>query len=157
MQLRVGRLDASGVHSVQKINKEVLPYSPSSSYYDRLAAYPKLSAVVYARSDVPIGAITCRLLPERTDALYIATLAVLEPFQNKGAGRMLVRHAYTLAEGMDLQFVDVHVWTESYVACRFYERLGFYEISRISEYYTSLNPPSAVLMRKNLNESCVEW
>ncbi len=56
--------------------------------------------------------------------LYIDDLCVDEPYQRRGIGEALTRHAIAVAKEGGCAFVTLNVWTGNESAIRFYEKMG---------------------------------
>lgn len=67
---------------------------------------------------------------------YIMTLGATEKFRNKGLGKKLVQDCIEMVEQVDsCGVIYLHVITYNQAAIRFYERLGFYRMDEIQDYY----------------------
>lgn len=86
--------------------------------------------------------------------LYILTLGVLAPFRGLGVG------AHLLARTLDLVTRDLpevgaavlHVQVGNEAALSLYRSAGFSIGPVVCGYYPRLNPPDAVLLRKQLRD-----
>ncbi len=74
----------------------------------------------------PVGA----MMPP--DAFHIARLGVLEPYRRGGVARALVEAVLGAAWAREDPRVTLFVWEENGGARRFYDRLGFGEIGRVT-------------------------
>ncbi|MCL1988341.1 MAG: GNAT family N-acetyltransferase [Firmicutes bacterium] len=61
------------------------------------------------------------------DEFYVATLAVLPQWRNKGVGAMLLNHARNLTKDYNLRRCVLHVSADNTGGIRFYERNGFHK------------------------------
>ena len=68
---------------------------------------------------------------------YIMTLGSSETFRGQGLGTKLMRECMNIVEQVqDCGIIYLHVITYNQTAIRFYERLGFYRIEEIPNYYS---------------------
>ena len=76
--------------------------------------------------------------PERyTKMFYIMTLGSSAKFRGRGLGTKLIQDCIRLVEQVECcGVIYLHVITYNDTAIRLYEKLGFYRIDRIKDYYT---------------------
>lgn len=109
--------------------------------------------------DIFVGVVGCRLEPAEEGGsgkrLYVAVLAVLAPYRDRGLGSLLLRQVVDAAEGgkvkgaEDVREIYCHVWEENGGARRLYERFGFAaDKERVMNYYKRINNPHAVVLRR---------
>jgi len=100
------------------------------------------------------GAMASPANPRREAQLYIQTIAVLSPYQNKGiATRLLddvVREALADHADEGVSSVYAHVWQANGAALEWYEKRGFGREELVEDYYWRLRPASAWVLRRNV-------
>ena len=92
---------------------------------------------LYEEDNIIKGFIICNHLYEKMEILL---LFVKDEFRNKGIGKKLVEHLYSLSE-----IITLEVSVENYPALHLYEKLGFKEVGRRSKYYKGID---ALIMEK---------
>ena len=74
---------------------------------------------------------------EHSRLFYIMTLGTVEDYRNLGVATSLIHKCIQLVErDTSCGALYLHVIPYNHAAIRFYEKLGFYRVSTISDYYT---------------------
>jgi ribosomal-protein-alanine N-acetyltransferase len=66
---------------------------------------------------------------------YVVTLDVAPDYRQRGLGRRLIREVEASAMAAGVRWMQLHVFTENGGAIRFYERMGYEQISRQKDFY----------------------
>lgn len=84
--------------------------------------------------------------------LYIITLGVLAPYRNMGVGSRLVQHCISIVQDELPEIIEayLHVQVNNDEAIHFYRKLKFEQGERIENYYRRIEPPHAVVLRREL-------
>lgn len=143
---------------LRALNSVVFPVRYSDKFYSDCAKAGSATQVAYdAITGECVGGIACRLEldPTRDGArLYIMTLGVYAPYRQGGIGSRLLQHALNeAAKDAFIHDVYLHVQTNNYQAFDFYERFGFERGEILRNYYRRIDPPDAVVLRRDLRES----
>ena len=106
------------------------------------------------------GAIACRLeMNAASDGakLYIMTLGVYAGRRDGKIGSRLLTHALNVASrDAFVKEAYLHVQTNNFQAFEFYERFGFEKGEVVKNYYKRIEPPDAVILRRDLGASWTE-
>lgn len=82
------------------------------------------------------------------------TLGVLAPYRRLGVGRQLLQKALQQASLRPrIMEAYLHVQPSNEAAIAFYQKFGFEIAETIPDYYTRLQPQTAVLLRKPLEQN----
>ncbi len=95
---------------------------------------PDLFALLY-HAEIPIGYLRLRLTHtppelERTNALEIARIYVLEEWKGKGSGTRMMEYVHTFAVQHGCEVIWLGVWEKNEPAIRFYTKWGFQQFSK---------------------------
>lgn len=71
------------------------------------------------------------------DECYIANIAVLPEFQGNGFGKAITSYLIKEAETLNCEFISLEVRPSNTVAVAIYSSLGFKEVGRRKNFYTS--------------------
>ncbi|NND69703.1 MAG: GNAT family N-acetyltransferase [Halioglobus sp.] len=87
------------------------------------------SWLLHSGGDVVCGVLTADIL---WDWMYIDELWIEEALRGQGLGKKLMRKAeeHAVAEGL----AGIWLWTQSWQAAPFYERLGYEEFARFPDF-----------------------
>lgn len=114
-------MDAYMAHAFapQKLKEELL--CPDSTFY-----------FIYDGKE-PAGYLKCNDTKAQTDfhdeqALEVERIYILDAFQGKGLGRLLIGKAEEQAYSLGKRRLILGVWKQNPNAILFYRRMGFYEI-----------------------------
>ena len=145
------------VADLRALNSVVFPVRYSDNFYSDCAKAGSATQVAYdAVTGECVGGIACRmeLDPTRDGArLYIMTLGVYAPHRQGGIGSRLLQHALNEAsKDAFIRDVYLHVQTNNYQAFDFYERFGFERGEILRNYYRRIDPPDAIVLRRDLGE-----
>lgn len=103
-----------------------------------------------------VGVVACRMeaRPDGKKRLYVAVIAVLEAYRGLGIGSALMAEVDAgVARHPEIVELYLHVQSSNAAAVRFYERQGFAVVGEIASYYTLIDPPHALLLRKVLGDN----
>ena len=82
------------------------------------------------------------------------TLGVLAPYRDLGIGKKLLNYVLNDVvekfKGQNVQDVYLHM-QEGNEAIKFYSQFGFEEGEKVDNYYTNIEPSTAIILRKTLN------
>lgn len=94
---------------------------------------------------------------KHTKMFYIMTLGSTKSFRGRGLGSKLMIECMNIIEQVpDCGVIYLHVITYNTTAIRFYERLGYYRIQEIKDYYTIENEKfDCYLYAKFINGKCI--
>lgn len=71
------------------------------------------------------------------DECYIANIAVLPDFQRKGFGKLITSYLISKAINLNCEFISLEVRPSNTIAISMYNSLGFEEVGRRRNFYTS--------------------
>eukprot|EP01025_Chloroclados_australasicus_P059418 TRINITY_DN7512_c0_g1_i2.p1 TRINITY_DN7512_c0_g1~~TRINITY_DN7512_c0_g1_i2.p1 ORF type:complete len:170 (+),score=12.84 TRINITY_DN7512_c0_g1_i2:115-624(+) len=136
------------------LNEAVLPIQYSDKVYLDCLAFGEVTQLAY-HNDVLIGAIACRLEKQGSKVkLYIMTLGVLAPYRSMGVGHRLLQRCLKIAQSeQTLEEAYLHVQINNEEAIRFYKNYLFEACEVIQNYYKKLDPPDAVVLRRQFTSS----
>lgn len=89
----------------------------------------RVNWLVYEENDLLIGALTADIL---WDWIYIDELWVDKNFRSLGIAKKLMKTAEEYAVSHDL--TGLWLWTQSWQAAEFYQKLGFVEFARFDDF-----------------------
>eukprot|EP01026_Neomeris_dumetosa_P019917 TRINITY_DN1803_c0_g1_i1.p2 TRINITY_DN1803_c0_g1~~TRINITY_DN1803_c0_g1_i1.p2 ORF type:complete len:172 (+),score=16.19 TRINITY_DN1803_c0_g1_i1:87-602(+) len=137
------------IQQLKILNKAILPINYSDKVYLDCLANGDLTQLAY-HNDVLIGAIACRIEKQGTKPkLYIMTLGVLAAYRNMGVGRRLLQRCLRIVQtDRNLEEVYLHVQVNNEKAISFYKHFDFEVCEKVENYYKKLDPPDAVILRK---------
>eukprot|EP00158_Paraphelidium_tribonemae_P010055 Partr_v1_DN30577_c0_g1_i1_m9598 putative acetyltransferase len=112
------------INSVKLLIDTVLPVRYSEDFFRELIRTPQDFTKMAYYDDIFVGCVGCRLEGEgNAKRLYIAVLAVLAPYRNRGVGSALLQQVLdALPKHPDIAEVYLHVWAANDEAKRFYGR-----------------------------------
>lgn len=126
---------------------EPSPFNPTTGAYDPSLAKSTAKSVAPAR----VG---------QGHALYIQSLVLLAPYRGLGlVNATLEGISEAVAQvtrqgsggnGLKIEWVYAHVWTENKEGLAWYERRGFERDGLLEKYYWKLHPDSAWLLKKRV-------
>ncbi|KAL6767092.1 hypothetical protein ACKKBG_A38545 [Auxenochlorella protothecoides x Auxenochlorella symbiontica] len=143
------------IEQLRTLNRVIFPLNYSDRVYADILACGPVSQLAFDRDGEMVGAIACRL--ENTSegpVLYILTLGVLAPYRRLGVGARLLGNVLGIVT-RDLPEVVaavLHVQVGNGAALDLYRHAGFSVGPVVPGYYPRLNPPDAVLLRKQLRD-----
>ena len=108
--------------------------------YDRPAGYLKVN-FNQAQSDI-----------RDPDAMEIERIYVLESFQGKGVGQLLMNRAMDMAEAAGVRYIWLGVWEHNVKAQNFYRQNGF-EVFGEHPFFLGEDEQTDWLMRRELYRS----
>ncbi len=65
------------------------------------------------------------LFCEGHKSIYIDQMCVIEEFQNKGVGKMLMEKVKEFTKAKGIKRIELSVWADNVNAIKFYEKMGF--------------------------------
>ena len=99
----------------------------------------------------------CTQLASDGAKLYIMTLGVYAGRRDGKIGSRLLTHALNVASrDAFVKEAYLHVQTNNFQAFEFYERFGFEKGEVVKNYYKRIEPPDAVILRRDLGASWTE-
>mmetsp|Transcript_103459 Transcript_103459/g.183789 ORF Transcript_103459/g.183789 Transcript_103459/m.183789 type:complete len:186 (-) Transcript_103459:43-600(-) len=157
LKLELGNLTEKNMGQLKKLNLATFPVLYKDQFYLDL-----VKSLQYCRlgfyADVLVGSICCRLEDREAGgkALYIMTLSVLEPYQQRSLATQLVQWILDQAQGKEcqdqgVQEIYLHVQTSNQRALDFYGKFGFKVTEEIKDYYKKIEPPDCYVLRRPLN------
>ncbi|KAH8654605.1 hypothetical protein BGZ60DRAFT_418866 [Tricladium varicosporioides] len=179
----IAPVEEGHIQPLRRINSLLLPiHYPDSFYHNILktAPIPSFSRIIQwtdPGSNEPkvIGGIICRLDPTPTEDfnpqaptfvpgcydIYIQSLALLSPYRNQGLAAAALDDVVTAAiavsvapDGVRIQELYAHVWTENGEALEWYQKRGFRRDQySITGYYRRLKPDGAWILRRRIAPS----
>ncbi|KAK6086587.1 GNAT family acetyltransferase [Seiridium cupressi] len=173
----------SHIPSLKHLTARLLPVRYPETFYVPLS--DPLSSGAFSRvllwTDTPtpsnpspkptvIGGLVCR--PQATfqprpnsaqdvisDALYIQSLVLQEPYRGLGLAARMLEEVCTLAshdERFMSRTVCAHVWTENAEGWEWYRARGFKKVEPVIEgYYRQLRPSDAWIVRREIGTGAV--
>ena len=99
-----------------------------------------------------VGGISARYEDkEGKKVLYIMTIGVLEPYRRLKIGTKLIEWAEEECKKNKATEIYLHVWTPNTEALSFYERLGYTNKEKLTNYYRRLVPPDCYYLTKEIS------
>lgn len=135
---------------LQVINDVTLPVKFSQEYYNEssLNGFSKLAYY----GETPVGAVKAKLeVPEGSstpNAVYIESLAVLEPYRGLSIGKQFIEFIKEQAHISYIHEITLHVWKKDEKVINWYKKQGFSVKEEVPEYYKphGLEQPDALLL-----------
>ena len=151
-------LTAENKEDLRRLNQIIFPVRYTDKFYEDCARAGAATQLAYDKTGRELlGAIACRLEMDPTKngaRLYIMTLGVYAPHRDGRIGSRLLQHALNAAsEDAFIHDVYLHVQTNNIQAIEFYERFGFEQGEVLRNYYKRIDPPDAVVLRRDLGAS----
>lgn len=150
LAISFGEINDKNINILRKLNFDTLPVKYSTGLYMKIAnQYTEFSKLAFY-NDIPIAAYTVRVedYKERPHA-YILTFVVLEPYRKYGIGKqMMANLEKELSEKSEVAGVYLHMHVLNKVGLKFYKACGFEEAERLENYYTDLEEPHCLILRK---------
>jgi len=152
LPITMGDINDKNINILRKLNFDTLPVKYSTGLYMKIATqYTQFSKLAFY-NDIVIGAYTVRLedYKEQLHA-YILTFVVLEPYRKYGIGRQMMNHLEKeLAEKSEAKGIYLHMHVVNQVGQKFYLSCGFEVDERLDNYYTDLEEPHCLILRKEV-------
>ncbi len=152
LPITMGEINEKNINLLRKLNFDTLPVKYSTGLYMKIATqYTEFSKFAYY-NDIVIGGYTTRIedYKEQKHA-YILTFGVLEPYRKYGIGRqMMVNLEKELAEKSDVVGIYLHMHVLNEVGLKFYKSCDFKVDERLDNYYTDLEEPHCLVLRKEI-------
>jgi ribosomal protein S18 acetylase RimI-like enzyme len=126
--------DLSDLDSLALLERESFPEDAfSCNRLKHLISRAKSATLVY--DEDAIRGYVMLLFREDTDAARIYSICVDREHRNKGIGKALVDSAEVVAKERGCKRMTLEVRESSDAIIRFYERLGFSFVYRLTDYY----------------------
>lgn len=121
----------------------------SSETVARILALPRSFGLIAHEADQPLGFLLAQSAAGESE---IINLAVAPTARRRGVGGALVAGAISRARGMGAQTMFLEVADDNTAARSLYERLGFVQVGRRSDYYRrdSNSYTDALILRREL-------
>ncbi|KIW00769.1 uncharacterized protein PV09_07750 [Verruconis gallopava] len=158
------RITVDTLPSFRRMTSLLLPVPYPDKFYndiltDEVASRISMVAIwtdATTQASRVVAGVRCRLIshPAQTDpnpSLYISTLTTLAPFRGMKLARALLRQVTARAiHEYGVGTVTAHVWETNEQARKWYEKVGFKELSYNPEYYRKLKPGGAYLLERKV-------
>lgn len=165
--VRFAALTDATERDLRALNAVLFPVRYGDAFYDDCRRAGGCTQLAYAVDDAGAsatttlaGAIACRLeMNAASDGarLYIMTLGVYAGQRDGKIGSRLLTHALNVASrDAFVKEAYLHVQTNNFQAFEFYERFGFEKGEVVKNYYKRIEPPDAVILRRDLGASWTE-
>jgi ribosomal protein S18 acetylase RimI-like enzyme len=170
--VRFASLTDATERDLRALNAALFPVRYGDAFYDDCRRAGGCTQLAYAvddddgatttrtRTTTLAGAIACRLeMNAASDGarLYIMTLGVYAGQRDGKIGSRLLTHALNVASrDAFVKEAYLHVQTNNFQAFEFYERFGFEKGEVVKNYYKRIEPPDAVILRRDLGASWKE-
>lgn len=134
MNFLITKMDSSHTCEVAEIEKSCFskPWSQNAIEAELSNENAYFYVLIYNNSVAGYGGMHISV-----DECYIANIAVLPEFQGKGFGKAITTHLINRAENLNCEFISLEVRPSNSVAVSMYSSLGFEEIGRRKNFYTS--------------------
>ena len=135
--------------------EKCFPIHYSEEFYDKVAfLYNEFTRFLTVK-DIVVGGISCRVeTNEETGEqfLHIMILLVLDKYRRLGLAAAMMKEIESIAKKSDhnLQYISLHVQKINEAAVNFYLSQGFENAGEFPNYYTDIENPDAIFMRKSL-------
>lgn len=152
--LTFGAVNKSTIGLLKIIHRELLPVHYSDGIYDMIKSGKAAKGdLAFLYGDTAVGEVCYRI--EEKDGekrLYIMTIGVLQTYQHKGIGKVLLEHAIEDAKKTDPSIKEayLHVHAENTAAMAFYEKMGFAKGELCEKYYKALENGDAYVFTRAL-------
>jgi|TARA_B110000003_G_scaffold158518_1_gene158804 ribosomal protein S18 acetylase RimI-like enzyme len=169
--VRFASLTDATERDLRALNAVLFPVRYGDAFYDACRRAGGCTQLAYAMDErgsgsatttamTLAGAIACRLeMNAASDGakLYIMTLGVYAGRRDGKIGSRLLTHALNVASrDAFVKEAYLHVQTNNFQAFEFYERFGFEKGEVVKNYYKRIEPPDAVILRRDLGASWTE-
>lgn len=148
-----GPITAKNVGQLRVLNHVSFPVCYYDGFYAKVlgSACSPVSFFAYASGDVPVGALCARPEPENA-RIYLMTISVLGAYRRRGVGEALLKELFDRARTAypALKKVALHVHTPNTGGAAFYEKMGFRTVETVENYYSNIEPRSALLLEKDI-------
>jgi N-alpha-acetyltransferase 50 len=152
LPITVGEINDKNINILRKVNFDTLPVKYSTGLYMKIATqYTDFSRLAFY-NDIVIGAYTIRLEDYKNQLhAYILTFVVLEPYRKYGIGKqMMAQLEKDLAEKSKVVGIYLHMHVLNQIGQKFYQACGFEVAERLDNYYTDLEEPHCLILRKEV-------
>lgn len=141
--------DASAAPLLASMHAEAFDIAWSPTEFKSLLAMPNAEAVIALEQDEPAGFVLTRRAADEAEIITVCT----RPFaQRRGVAKALLDHQFTELSHHGVAHVFIEVATSKTAARALYDRLGFTEAGKRTNYYTRADGKTedAIIMRRDL-------
>lgn len=151
--LSFGKITEKNLGQFKKINLATLDVKYSDAFYHGIVTQWKEHVWFTYLTDIPVGSLTAREEVHNDElSVYVMTCSVLKPYRrSKIATKMMAHLEETVRHKGGISKLYLHVWTVSIEALDFYRALGFQVTGEIDNYYKDLDPQTAYILEKRLD------
>lgn len=148
MSFNIRKMDSSHTYEVAEIEKNCFskPWSQNALEAELTNQGAHFYVLIYKDNVVGYGGMHISI-----DECYIANIAVLPDFQGNGFGKAITTHLIDEATKLGCEFISLEVRPSNTVAVSMYSLLGFEEVGRRKNFYTS-PIEDGLIMTKYLNK-----
>lgn len=134
MEFIITKMEKSHTYQVAELEKSCFskPWSQASIEAELTNQNAYFYVLLYQDKVVGYGGMHISI-----DECYIANIAVLPSFQGNGFGKAITQNLINKAQNLNCEFISLEVRPSNIVAVSMYRLLGFNEVGRRKNFYTS--------------------
>ena len=146
--ITITKMNSSHTYEVSEIEKSCFskPWSQNALEAELSNPNAHFYVLIYRDKVVAYGGMHITI-----DECYIANIAVLPDFQGNGFGKAITLYLINEATKLGCEFISLEVRPSNTVAVSMYGLLGFEEVGRRKNFYTSPTE-DGLIMTKYLNK-----
>lgn len=141
----IRKMEESDLDDVVRMEGELFSMPFSRALFRKFMAQDAIKNWVIVAGGGVVGYLIHSLLPGQIDILNIA---IEKKWQRRGAGSKLMQHLFLLVTEHGVEEIFLEVRPSNKAARAFYEKWGFFEVSRRKGYYHDTGEDALILRLK---------